>query len=217
MTVTESTDIARPGHFDLRVPGHWASFDLSDAAIAGARREALKTVTDRVARMQLEDVFRQARLINQSARRRGALWGAGTATMYDDALFLGHVMVFAVAPGGEGAGADVQDLLRQLSRSTPSDGSRPGPARVVGAVELPHVGEAVRVVGTTTVPVTADAKVEMLTMNTLIPVPASVGQYLLVTCCSPNLPLADEVYGLFDAITATFRFVMSSEPENASR
>jgi hypothetical protein len=201
-----STDVARPGHFGLEVPGHWARFDLSDAPLARARRELLKTAKDPVARMQVEDLVRQARAINQAARRHGALWAAGTATLYDDALFLGQVMVFAVSPGGAGSGADAQDLVRQLSRSTSADGARAGDTRVVSAVELPHVGEAVRVVGTETVSVTADTKVEMLTMNSLIPVPTAVGQFMLVTCCSPNLPLAEEVYGLFDAITSTFHF-----------
>jgi hypothetical protein len=195
-------DVARPAEFGLRVPDHWARFDLSDAPLARARREALKAARDPVIRMQVEDLFRQAKAINQSARRHGALWGAGTATMYDDALFLGHVMVFAVAAGE----ADVQDVIRQLSRSTMTDSSGSADARVVSTVELPHAGQAVRVVGTESVSVNANTKIEMLTMSTLIPVPAGVGQFMLVTCCSPNLPLAEQVYELFDAITATFHW-----------
>ena len=70
-----------------------------------------------------------------------------------------------------------------------------------------------RVVGTETVAVTSSAKVEMLTMNTLIPVPAAAGRYMLVTCCSPNLPLAEEVYELFDAITSTFHFIAPERQE----
>ena len=207
MPAIKSTNDVRPGHFGLVVPDHWARFDLSDAPLSRARRQLLKTAKDPVARMQVEDLVRQARAINQAARRHGALWGAGTATMYDDALFLGHVMVFAVAPGGDGAGADVQDLIRQLSRSTSTDGAWSEAARVVSTVELPRAGEAVRVVGIDTVSVTSDAKVEMLSMNTLIPVPTAAGQFMLVTCCSPNLPLAKEVYDLFDAITSTFQFI----------
>jgi hypothetical protein len=88
--------------------------------------------------------------------------------------------------------------------------SESGTAHVVGPVELPRVGEAARVTGAEMVSVTDDIKVEMLTMSTLVPVPATAGQFMLVTCCSPNLPLAEEVYELFDAITSTFYFV---EPE----
>jgi hypothetical protein len=195
-------EVARPGHFALKVPDHRARFEISDAPIACARREALKSAKDPVSRMQAEDLFRQALAISQSARRHGALWGAGTATFYDDAVFLGFVMVFAVAPGGDQSGADTQDLIRQLSTSTST-----GHDRVVAAIQLANVGEAVRVVGTETVAVTSSAKVEMLTMSTLIPVPAAAGRFMLVTCCSPSLPLAKEVYELFDAITSTFHFI----------
>jgi len=205
-------EVARPGHFALKVPDHWARFEISDAPIARARRAALKTAKDAVTRMQAEDLFRQALAISQAARRHGALWGAGTATFYDDAVFLGFVMVFAVAPGGDQSGADTQDLVRQLSRSASTEH-----ARVVDAIELPNAGEAVRVVGTETVSVTSSAKVEMLTMNTLIPVPAAAGRFMLVTCCSPNLPLAKEVYELFDAITSTFRFIAPERSESTSR
>ena len=202
-------EVAMPGHFALKVPDHWARFDISDAPIARARREALKTVRDPVTRMQAEDLFRQALAISQSARRHGALWGAGTATLYDDAVFLGFVMVFAMAPGGDGSGADTQDLIRQLSTSTST-----AHARVVSTVELSNVGEAVRAVGTETVSVTSSAKVEMLTMNTLIPVPGAAGRFMLVTCCSPNLPLAKEVYELFDAITSTFHFIAPEQSKS---
>lgn len=207
-------EVARPGHFALKVPDHWARFDISDAPIARARREALKTAKDAVTRMQVEDLFRQALAISQSARRHGALWGAGTATFYDDAVFLGFVMVFAMAPGGEESGADTQDLIRQLSTSTFTSTEH---GRVVSTIELSNVGEAVRVVGTESVAVTSSAKVEMLTMSTLIPVPAAAGRFMLVTCCSPNLPLAKEVYELFDAITSTFHFIAPERSKSTSR
>lgn len=202
----------RLGHFALKVPDHWARFDVSDAPIIRARREALRTAKDAVTRMQTEDLFRQALAISQSARRHGALWGAGTATFYDDAVFLGFVMVFAVAPGADASGTGTQDVIRQLSTATST-----GHARTVSTVELTNAGEAVRVVGTETVSVTSNAKVEMLTMSTLIPVPAVAGGFMLVTCCSPNLPLAEEVYELFDAITSTFHFIAPEQSSSTSR
>ena len=207
-------EVARPGHFALKVPDHWARFEISDAPIARARREALKTAKDAVTRMQAEDLFRQALAISQSARRHGALWGAGPATFYDDAVFLGFVMVFAMAVGGDESGADTQDLIRQLSTSTFTSTEH---GRVVSTIELSKVGEAVRVVGTESVSVTSSAKVEMLTMSTLIPVPAAAGRFMLVTCCSPNLPLAKEVYELFDAITSTFHFIAPERSKSTSR
>jgi hypothetical protein len=201
MTSTEQT-LARPKGFSLTVPDHWARFDLSDAPLSRARNEALKAVRNPVDRIQLDDLFRQARAINKAARRRGALWGAGTATAYADALFLGHVMVFGVDPGAD-TDMSVPTLTKQLSRDG-SDGVTL--KREVRPVLLPYAGEAVRITGIEHVEVTNDATVDMLTMQTLIKVPGGVTEQFLISCCSPNLPLADEVYELFDAICATFRF-----------
>jgi hypothetical protein len=156
-----------------------------------------------VDRIQIDDLFRQARAINKAARRRGALWGAGTATAYDDALFLGHVMVFGIDPGSD-VDLSLPTLTKQLSKdATSAEASLP---REVKPVLLPHVGDAVRIVGTERVTVTDNAVVDMLTMHTLIPLPGGGTEQFLVTCCSPNLPLAEQVYELFDAISGTFRF-----------
>jgi len=46
----------------------------------------------------------------------------------------------------------------------------------------------------------------LLNRETLVKVPGGGTDQFLITCCSPNLPLASEVYELFDAISATFRF-----------
>jgi len=201
MTSTQPT-LARPTGFSLTVPEHWARFDLDDAPLSRARSAALKAVRDPVERIQLDDLFRQARAINKAARRRGALWGAGTATAYQDTMFLGHVMVFGIDPGAD-TDMSVPTLTKQLSRDA-SDGV--AVRREVKPVMLPAVGEAVRIVGTERVTVTADVTVDMLTMQTLVKVPGGGTDQFLITCCSPNLPLASEVYELFDAISATFRF-----------
>lgn len=194
--------LARPKGFSLNVPECWARFELDDAPLARARSEALKAVRNPVDRIQLDDLFRQARAINKAARRRGALWGAGTATAYADVMFLGHVMVFGIDLGDD-TDMSLPTLTKQLSR----DGSGGVEVkREVKPVMLPAVGDAVRIVGTEHVTVTDDATVAMLTMHTLVKLPGGSTEQFLVTCCSPNLPLADEVYELFDAITATFRF-----------
>lgn len=201
MTSTEQT-LARPKGFSLTVPEHWARFDLDDAPLSRARSEALKAVRNPVDRIQLDDLFRQARAINKAARRRGALWGAGTATAYQDAMFLGHVMVFGIDPGAD-TDMSLPTLTKQLSRDG-ADGVTV--QREVKPVILPAVGEAVRIVGIEHVEVTADATVDMLAMHTLVQVPGGGTDQFLITCCSPNLPLAAEVYELFDAISGTFRF-----------
>ncbi|MDO0925068.1 hypothetical protein QQY24_06410 [Streptomyces sp. TG1A-8] len=206
MTTTEPTT-ARPTGFSITVPEHWARFDLSDAPFAKARQQALKTARTPVDRIQVDDLFRQARAINRAARRRGALWGAGTATAYSDALFLGHVMVFGIDPGDD-VDMSLPTLTKQLSR----DGVGPGTAesasqpREVKPVTLSHVGEAVRIMGIERASVSADATVEMLSMHTLVKVPGGSTDQFLITCCSPNVALAEQVYELFDAVSDTFRF-----------
>jgi hypothetical protein len=79
--------------------------------------------------------------------------------------------------------------------------------RVIASAQVPHVGTVARVTGTETTRVTADVDVKLLTMHTMMPVPGRPEDFLVVTLASPNLPLKDEVYDLFDAITSTFRFV----------
>jgi hypothetical protein len=200
-----------PDGFALTVPDHWARFDMSDAPFARARRDALRGVTSPAVKAGVNDLFRQARAINQAAKRRGALWGAGTATQYDDVMFLGHVMVFAISPGAD-VDMNLTTLTRQLSREADStDANAPVGPRSVAPVTLPRYGEAVRVVATEHVTVAENAAVDMLTMHTLVLVPGSENDRLLITCCSPNVPLADEVYELFDAISATFRFTTSTD------
>ena len=98
-------EVTRPGHFALKVPDHWARFEMSDAPIARARREALKSAKDPVARMQAEDLFRQALAVSQSARRHGALWGAGTAACFALASYSTiRALLVAAAAGAIGAG-----------------------------------------------------------------------------------------------------------------
>jgi hypothetical protein len=65
----------------------------------------------------------------------------------------------------------------------------------------------VRIAGTETVAVAPGSQVDMLTMHTLVPVPGGDNEFCMVSCCSPNLPLAKHVYELFDAISSTFRFI----------
>ncbi len=57
---------------------------------------------------------------------------------------------------------------------------------------MPDIGTVARVTGTEEAQLTADIRVRMLTMHTIIPLPGRQGDYLIVTCASPNLPLAKQ-------------------------
>ncbi|MCM2422834.1 hypothetical protein [Streptomyces sp. RKAG293] len=79
--------------------------------------------------------------------------------------------------------------------------------RVIAYAGVPNVGRVARITGTEETALTADINVKLLTLHTMMPVPGAPRDSLVVTCASPNLPLKDETYDLFDAITSTFRFV----------
>jgi hypothetical protein len=189
--------------FLLDVPDLWDQVDLSGEQLAQARARALATIDDPRERMRINDMFRQGREVNRAARRHGALLATGTATMYDEGLFMAYGMVFAVTtPKGQELTLPV--LSAQLGVS--SNGTAPKD-RVISSVRVPHIGTVARVTGTETTRLTADIDVKLLTMHTMMPVPGRPADFLVVTLASPNVPLKNEVYDLFDAITSTFRFL----------
>ncbi|MFQ6144462.1 hypothetical protein ACLMNJ_15505 [Streptomyces seoulensis] len=192
--------------FLLDIPDTWEELDLSGAELARSRAEALAATADPLAKARINDMFRQAREVTRAARRHGALLAVGTATQYDDGLFMAYGMVFAVTtPAGQELTLPV--LSAQLGVGS-ARGAAPGD-RVITSVHLPHVGTVARVTGTEVAPLTGDIEVSLLTMHTMMPVPGTAQDYLVVTLASPNLPLRAEAYDLFDAITSTFRFVTS--------
>jgi hypothetical protein len=190
--------------FLLDVPDLWDQVDLSGEELARTRAAALATTTDPREKARINDMFRQGREISRAARKQGALLATGTAALYDEGLFLAYGMVFAVTtPQGQELTLPVLSAQLGVSSATgvaPRD-------RVIASAQVPHVGTVARVTGTETTRVTADVDVKLLTMHTMMPVPGRPEDFLVVTLASPNLPLKDEVYDLFDAITSTFRFV----------
>ncbi|KOV92026.1 hypothetical protein HCJ76_33725 [Streptomyces sp. MC1] len=191
-------------HFLLDIPDLWDQADLSGEELARIRARALAATDDPREQARINDMFRQGRDVTRAARRHGALLAAGTATLYADGLFMAYGMVFAVTTP-EGQELTLPVLSAQLGVST-ATGVAPKD-RVITSVDLPHAGKAARVTGTETTRLTGDIDVRLLTMHTMVPVPGTADDFLVVTLASPNLPLKEEVYDLFDAITSTFRFV----------
>jgi hypothetical protein len=192
--------------FLLDIPDQWQQADLSGVAMADVRARALAAAATPGEQARINDMFRQGREMAASARRRGALLAVGTAAMYPDGLFLAYGMVFAVSmPVGQELTLPVLSAQRGASTAgdVPAD-------RVVTTAKVPHVGTVARVTGTETARLTADVDVKLLIMHTMMPVPGSTQDFLVVTLASPNLPLKNEVYDLFDAISGTFRFVEDS-------
>ncbi|MEU1090771.1 hypothetical protein ACFYPN_07765 [Streptomyces sp. NPDC005576] len=190
--------------FLLDIPDGWQQIDLSGEEMARVRAQALSSTDDPREKAHINDMFRQGREVARAARRHGALLATGTATLYPEGLFMAYGMVFAVTtPAGQELTLPV--LSAQLGVSSAS-GAAPKD-RVITSVKVPHVGTVARVTGTEVTRVTGDIDVKLLTMHTMMPVPGSTQDFLVVTLASPNLPLRDEVYDLFDAITGTFRLV----------
>jgi hypothetical protein len=196
--------VTSPGRFLLDVPTLWDTLDLSGEKMARARAGALAAAGSPREQARINDMFRQGREVARAARRQGALLAAGTATMYDEGLFLAYGMVFAVSTP-EGSELTLPVLTAQLGAGGD------GPAdRVIESVRVPRVGTVARFTGTEVTRLTGDVDVKLLTMHTMMPIPGSPRDYLVVTLASPNLPLKTEVYDLFDAITGTFRFVAAA-------
>lgn len=193
-----------PYQFLMDIPDYWEELDLSGEKLAHNRAQMLATTTDPGQKARINEMFRQGRELSQSARRHGALLAVNTTAMYDDGLFMAYGMVFAVAtpPGSE---LTLPVLSAQLGVSS-AEGSVPKD-RVISSVAIPAVGTVARVTGTETTRLTADVDVRLLTMHTMMPVPGTTDHFLVVTLASPNLPLKEEVYDLFDALTGTFRFL----------
>ncbi|WP_406434744.1 hypothetical protein [Streptomyces sp. NBC_01589] len=190
--------------FLLDVPEAWDEFDLSGEGLAKARAKALATTDDPREKARINDMFRQGREVSRAARRHGALLASGTATLYDEGLFMAYGMVFAVTtPAGSELTLPVLSAQLGVSSAT---GTAPRD-RAITSAKVPQVGTVARVTGTEATRLTGDISVELLTMHTMMPVPGTTEDFLVVTLASPNLPLKGEVYDLFDAITSTFRFV----------
>ena len=182
--------------FLLDIPDSWEQVDRSGEELVRTRAQALASTDDPREKATINDMFRQGREVTRAARRHGALLAAGTATMYTEGLFMAYGMVFAVStPKGEELTLPV--LSARLGVSS-ANGVAPKD-RVITSAKVPHVGTVARLTG--------DIDVKLLTMHTMMPVPGSTEDFLVVTLASPNLPLKNEVYDLFDAITWTFRFV----------
>ncbi|MEU6221349.1 hypothetical protein ABZ845_28200 [Streptomyces sp. NPDC047022] len=190
--------------FLLDIPDQWQQVDLSGEELARTRAQVLASTDDPREKARINDMFRQGREVTRAARRHGALLAAGAATMYTEGLFMAYGMVFAVStPEGEELTLPVLSARLGVSSAT---GTAPKD-RVITSANVPHVGMVARVTGTEVTRLTGDIDVKILTMHTMMPVPGSTEDFLVVTLASPNLPLKNEVYDLFDAITSTFRFV----------
>lgn len=190
--------------FQLSVPASWFVLELSPEAAEPALRAAVlsRLGDDGARRRQSRDLVAELMQVVRTAQARGAIYAAGTFEVFADGPMTATITISVVRPPSGERG----DVLGQLGRLRPRAAGPDGTWRRVLPVDLPHVGPAGRVVGVQDLPLAGDVSVRYIVMHTVIPIPGSDGA-MVVTCGSPNLPLAEPLLDLFDAITGTFRFV----------
>ncbi|MGV9311640.1 hypothetical protein ACWDR0_05540 [Streptomyces sp. NPDC003691] len=194
--------VREPDSFGIAVPDGWQRYDLGGDALAAARAGMLRRTPDRAERELVNAAFRNARRILAAAERHGAVYAAGITSMFEDGLLLAGVMIFRLTPP-PGETFTAHELARQFS-ATGRRGRGRGERRF-STVELPGIGPVGRLTGVEEADAANGVSHRVLVMHTIIPVPAS-RRVLIVTGYSPNLPLADQLYDVFDAITGTFSF-----------
>ncbi|GLF94649.1 hypothetical protein [Streptomyces yaizuensis] len=199
-----ASDMAGPPRsFAIGIPDSWVRYDLSGDSLTPIRAGMLRTAPDPRGREQINEAFRNARRILEGARRQGALYAAGTTSLYEDGLLMAGVMVFSVTPP-QGETYSARELAKRFS-ATGKRRRGSGTARTFSTRTLPSVGQVGRLVGVEESELVDGAGYKLLVMHTVIPVPGS-SRAMVVTCFSPNLALAEQLYDVFDAITATFAF-----------
>ncbi|MEV8455326.1 hypothetical protein AB0467_14895 [Streptomyces sp. NPDC052095] len=188
--------------FGIAVPEDWTEYDLHGDTLAERRAEMLRHAPRKETRDAINHTFRSARRIMDGARRRGAVYAAGTTTMYEDGLLMAGLMVFSVKPP-PGEDFTAKGLTEQFSAT--GDRRREGTGRTLTTVTLPAVGPVGRMSGIEETEVADGVSYRMVVTHTFVPVPGGE-RVLVITCFSPNIPLAEPLYDLFDAITSTFAF-----------
>ncbi|MCX4659612.1 hypothetical protein [Streptomyces uncialis] len=208
-----------PDSFGIAVPGTWTRYDLpedgSPPACAEIRRGTAVSGPgglDGRGRSgggpggpgggRSDEGVSGARRILEGARRRGALYAAGTTLSDGSEPLTAGVMIFSVTPPpGKAASAHA------LARRFPAAGRQwaRGGARTFSTETLPRVGPVRRLMGVEEGELADGAPYRLLVMHTVVPVPGS-RRVLVVLCFSPDLPLVVRVHELFDTVTATFSF-----------
>ncbi|WFE43573.1 hypothetical protein [Verrucosispora sp. WMMD1129] len=198
-----SAPVPTSGSFTFEVPEGWLDYDLAGQDFSRQQRELRAAVSTAEQRSAVDDALRQARRLLRAARQQGAAAAAGMIARDDDG---GLLMAFVAAFGitvPDGTQPSVADIAQQLTRPAGINGHGD---RTVTSATLPTIGTVARITGTEVVELTESTSAVMVAMHTIIPVPGQPGSYLVVTGMSPNLPLADALYDVFDAITGTLRF-----------
>ncbi|MFJ3233689.1 hypothetical protein [Streptomyces sp. NPDC086787] len=199
-----------PNTYGLRMPESWWNLDLDPSTRdASIRRRIMADIGDNVpadAREGLDSLIRAARRSAREAHARGALQFAGMFDVLEDGSFLiGNVMVLR-HDLPEGATPDLAELMLAFANHGAGNSLGKGTrARQTGVVELPHAGPAGRVTSVEDIDFYGRASIRVAIMQTIVPVPGT-DSILVIAGTTPNLPLTDQFFDVFDAIAGTLKF-----------
>lgn len=209
----ETLTIERGG-FRIKVPESWWEFDVRpESRDDSIRRMVSERVQQHPELAKYRDTY--AAFLQKSAAdawKSGALYcGCMAESFGGDTPITGSVTVSIVGgrtQSGEALSTDPQTIASQLAvREAKKEGDA---WRKVTTVDIPGVGPAARTYGIEDIVVPDDTlkrTIRAVLMQTFIPVPGQEGKVALVAGSSQVLDLADSFFDIFDAITATFRFV----------
>lgn len=199
---------AGPRDFSIRVPPSWYEFDIWRATHTG---DLGRLVDDRIAADDRLKPWRGAlvralREAAEQAERQGAVLCAAMTDPVAEAGVLAAVLtVFHTGGAPDPADNTVEAIAAQVTASAPGPGS---PAwRQVEVREQP-AGKAVRLHGVEATEL-GSRSVDCVMMQTLTPVPDG-GGVLNVVLASPQTELAEPLFDLFDAISATLTWVSAA-------
>jgi hypothetical protein len=193
-----------PVGFTVTLPQSWFELPIRpgirDAAIALAVEERVREQPE--LREHRTELIRLLRRQARDAWEAGAVYCACFTMVVDDLLIPGSLSVSVIPPPPGGAGID--SVLESLpTREAAADGE---PFSLRSVVELPGIGRVPRSQGIVDVDLPRQSgRVRTIVMQTFVPVDAE--RLVLIAAASPALDLLEPLLDLFDAVTATFRFV----------
>jgi hypothetical protein len=113
--------------FTLRIPDSWQSYDLSGEELAVRRAALLTDIDDPDQRAAVNRAFREVRVLLDDARRRGAVYAAGTLARHEDGLLMANLAVFVLHPPRRRP-VGLEDLARDVAHGNAGTRhGRPGP------------------------------------------------------------------------------------------
>ncbi|MFI0905589.1 hypothetical protein ACH4TE_18905 [Streptomyces sioyaensis] len=223
----EPTDSALPSQpigVHLLVPKAWQEFDThSDTADQSIREIVAERIKERPDLAEHKGTLRK--LLKNSAglaRENNVVYSGAMMEVIDGDTMTASLTVSVSQAENEQTGEVAQTGLETLhSAMNPiAPGSRPtDPWRKVSLVELDDGVRAVRSEGIEDVELPDDrGSYRAVTMQTFVPYPGNDPKVAVITASTPQLALAEPMLQLFEAITATFRFVYAvAEGENTER